>query len=318
MFVTSAPNDPATLYVVEKRGVVELARAGKHAGVFLDIRSKVLDDGERGLLGLAFSPRYAQNHLFYVDYSDLDGNTRVVELSSTDPTHERELLHVEQPFPNHKGGMLAFDKRGRLYVGLGDGGTDPQAQYGDEAGRAQNMNVMLGKILRLDPVEVAVLGVRNPWRFSFDRLTGDLWVADLGTDLYEELDFRSAAQLSTLWNFGWDRFEGTIVYNPNMPLSAGTLVRPLYEYRYGIDGACGIIGGYVYRGSRVPAARGRYFFGDLCTGLVSSLRRDAKGRAADVRQNAGSTHELTSFGENAKGELFAVGLSGRLYQLLPR
>ena len=287
----------------------------------------MLDDGEHGLLGFAFSPSYAQDHAFYVDYTDLNGDTHVARFTSLDgigvPSSEQELLFVKQPFPNHKGGMLAFDKRGRLYVGMGDGGTDPNAvQFADEANRAQNMNVMLGKLLRVDPNapgatwQIAALGLRNPWRYSFDRQTGDLWLADVGTHLFEEVDFIPAGRLDTLANFGWSRFEGRTVYNPSTQLSTGTLTPPLYQYKWGVGQKCGIIGGYVYRGSRVPKARGRYFYGDLCTGGIWSLKRNAKGRVTSVLHVPDSVPNLSSFGEDARGELYAVGLDGRLYRLV--
>jgi glucose/arabinose dehydrogenase len=326
LYVTSAPGDHSTLYIVEQRGTIEIVRDGNRVGTFLDIHSEVLDDGEHGLLGLAFSPNYAQNHLFYVDYSDLNGDTHVSQLTSENgvglPASEHRLLYVQQPFPNHKGGMLAFDNRGRLYVGMGDGGTDPTARFGDQANRAQNINVMLGKLLRIDAGtagatwQIAALGLRNPWRFSFDRQTGDLWLADVGTHLYEEIDFRAARQLDTLANFGWSRFEGTIVYNPAIGISTGTLVRPFYEYTWGINHKCGIIGGYVYRGTRVPKARGRYFFGDLCSGSIWSLKRDPKGRATPAVRTPSVVPQLTSFGEDGNGELYAVSLSGSLYRLV--
>src|SRR5581483_2298879 len=205
VYVTSAPNDASTLYVVEQSGRIVIARGGAPAGTFLDIHSEVLDSGERGLVGFAFSPTYAQDHTFYVDYVATNGDTHVSRFTSDQgvalPSSEQQLLDVQQPFPNHKGGMLAFDKRGRLWVGLGDGGTDDNATYGDQAGRAQNMGVMLGKLLRLDTRQpgatwrIAALGLRNPYRFSFDRQTGDLWLVDVGTHLYEEIDLRTAAQL---------------------------------------------------------------------------------------------------------------------------
>jgi glucose/arabinose dehydrogenase len=327
VYVTSAPDDPATLYVVEQRGTIELARGGKPAGRFLDIRSEVLDEGEHGLLGFAFSPHYADDHTFYVDYTDRNGDTHVSQFTSQDgvgaASSERRLLFVKQPFPNHKGGMLAFDRRGRLYAGMGDGGTDPNAiQYADEANRAQDMNVQLGKLLRTDPSapgaswQIAGLGLRNPWRYSFDRRTGDLWLADVGTHLFEEVDFIPENRLDALANFGWSRFEGRTVYNPSTELSGGTLVRPLYQYKWGVNQKCGIIGGYVYRGTRVPSARGRYFFGDLCNGNVWSLKRDAKGRVTSIVHLPGTVAQLSSFGEDARGELYAVALDGWIYQLV--
>jgi len=325
VYVTSAPGDASTLYVVEQSGRIVIARGGAPADTFLDIHTEVLDSGEQGLVGFAFSPTYAQDHTFYVDYVATNGDTHVSRFTSDQgvalPSSEQQLLDVQQPFPNHKGGMLAFDKRGRIWVGLGDGGTDDNATYGDQAGRAQNMGVMLGKLLRLDTRQpgatwqIAALGLRNPYRFSFDRQTGDLWLVDVGTHLYEEIDLRTAAQLDTLWNFGWDHFEGPVVYNPHMALTAGTLVRPWYSFAWGVRGACATVGGYVYRGKRVPAARGRYFFGDYCSGWIHSLKRDAKGRPADVMRAKGIADGLTSFGEDANGELYAVTSAGDLFGL---
>jgi glucose/arabinose dehydrogenase len=325
VYVTSAPNDATTLYVVEQSGRIVLARGGVPAGTFLDIHSEVLDSGEQGLVGFAFSPAYASDHTFYVDYVATNGDTHISKFTADQgvavPASEQQLLDVQQPFVNHKGGMLAFDKRGRLWAGLGDGGTDDNATYGDQVGRAQNMGVLLGKLLRLDTRtpgatwQIAALGVRNPYRFSFDRQTGDLWLVDPGTHLWEEIDFRTAAQLDTLWNFGWDHFEGPIVYNPHMATTAGTLVRPWYSFQWGIRGACATIGGYVYRGKKVAAARGRYFYGDYCSGWILSLKRDAKGHPSNLLRTKGIAEQLTSFGEDANGELYAVTATGDLYAL---
>ncbi len=323
LYVTSAPNDASTLYVVEQSGRIVMSRGGVPAGTFLDIHSEVRDDGEQGLVGFVFSPAYASDHTFYVDYVATDGDTHISKFTADQgvavPTSEQQLLDVQQPFVNHKGGMLAFDKRGRLWAGLGDGGTDDTATYADQVGRAQNMNVLLGKLLHLDTRtpgatwQIAALGVRNPYRFSFDRQTGDLWLVDPGTHLFEEIDFRTAAQLDTLWNFGWSRFEGPIVYDPHMALTVGTLVKPWYSFRWGKFGACATIGGYVYRGKNVPAARGRYFFGDYCTGWIQSLKRNAKGRPVDLERSNGIAEQLTSFGEDANGELYAVTATGDLW-----
>ena len=264
-------------------------RNGSVAGTFLDIRDKVESDGEHGLLSMAFSPRYAQNHLYYVDYTDLQGNTHVDELSSTDASYTRELLLVQQPYPNHKGGQLEFDRHGFLYVGMGDGGTNPalgDTSVGDPENRAQNPASRLGKLLRIDPSKPGAswqtvgMGLRNPWRFSFDRTTGNLWIGDVGAARYEEIDFRTLGKLGALANYGWSRFEGNALYNPKIALARGAaLVAPTWVYSHS-DGGCGVIGGYVYRGARVPSFRGRYVFGDLCTGIVSSFRVGPKGRAS--------------------------------------
>lgn len=332
-YVTSAPGDPSTLYVVEQGGRIRIVRGGRVTGTFLDIRSKVLFEGEHGLLGLAFHPDYANNHLFYVDYSDVHGDTRVIEYRSVDgvadPASARDLLFVQQPYPNHKGGQLAFDAHGLLYVGMGDGGTNPangDTGIGDPEDRAQNPDSRLGKLLRIDPLqpgaawETVGFGLRNPWRFSFDRRTGNLWIGDVGAATFEEVDFRPAARLGITANYGWSRYEARKTYNPAVTLHAGTeVVFPTWSYHHTFigpgGGDCGVIGGYVYRGARVRAARGRYFFGDLCSGRIWSFRAGPKGRASKVALVRGRVPALSSFGESANGELYALGYRGALYAL---
>ena len=327
--VTSPPGDASTLYVVEQAGTIQMVRDGKLAGTFLDIRNRVrTDDGELGLLSIAFSPGYAQNHLFYVDYTDLQGDTRVVEFAApngvADLASARELLYVDQPYPNHKGGQLLFDAHGLLYVGMGDGGTNPDSgvtSTGDPENRSQSAGSMLGKLLRIDPSkpgaawQVVGMGLRNPWRFAFDRKTGDLWIGDVGAARFEELDFRPKAKIGTLANYGWSRYEGPAVYNPKIAIrNKAQLVKPVLTYRHDAGG-CSIIGGYVYRGSRVPAAQGRYFYGDLCTGTISSFAVGPKGLASTVKTLPGKIRSITSFGEDANGELYAVSIDGFLYAL---
>ncbi len=333
-YVTATPGDAGTLYVVEQRGTVQVVRGGRIAGRFLDIRDRVLDDGERGLLGLAFPPDYARSHLFYVDYNDSSGNTHVTEFRSNgtvaDPGSGRDLLVADQPYPNHKGGQLAFDRKGLLYVGLGDGGTNPDdgpTGIGDPQNRAQNPDSPLGKVLRIDPRQPeaqwqpVAYGLRNPWRFSFDRATGNLWIGDVGAARYEEIDFRPAAVVGSLANYGWSRYEGRASYNPAVALAGGALVWPAWTYPHtylggGIEDDCGVIGGYVYRGTRVPALRGRYVFGDLCSGKIWSFRVGPTGRTSPVRQLQGRVPTLSSFGEDTRGELYALSYQGgSLYAL---
>jgi len=322
-YVTAAPGEPGTLYVVEQPGRIRTVRNGRITGTFLDIRDRVLAEGERGLLSMAFHPRYAQNRLFYIDYTDLAGDTHVLELSAHTPSSERELLFVDQPYPNHNGGQLAFDPAGRLYVGMGDGGTPPDdggASLGDPQNRAQNLDSRLGKLLRIDPLredaqwQIVGLGLRNPWRFSFDRRNGNLWLGDVGAATSEEIDRRPAALIGTLANYGWSRWEGRFVYNRRIALRAGRLVQPVYVYSHGAS-SCGVIGGYVYRGARLPAARGRYFFGDLCTGVTWALKLGTGGLPTGVKDFTGRVPNLSSFGEDGRGELYAVGLDGVLYGL---
>jgi glucose/arabinose dehydrogenase len=328
VYVTSAPGDPATLYVVEQPGTIEIVRGGAVTGTFLDLRDRVKFDGELGLLSLAFDPDYAQNHLFYVDYTDVNDDTHVVQFSSANgvgvPSSARELLFVKQPYPNHKGGQLQFDSQGYLYVGMGDGGTNPAGgdiSTGDPENRAQNPGSRLGKLLRIKPNvpgatwQTVGLGLRNPWRFSFDRQTGDLWLGDVGAGRYEEIDFRPKAKIGTLANYGWSRFEGPAVYNPAVALARkGVLVAPVWTYSHS-GPVCAVVGGYVYRGRNVPAARGRYFFGDYCAGTIWTFKVGPKGRASAFPALLGTVPDLSSFGEDADGELYAVSLDGSLYAL---
>ncbi len=317
--VASTAAEPRRLYVVEQEGRVLYLVNGKPGGVFLDVRKLVSAGGERGLLSIAFHPAYARNHRFYVDYTDRNGDTRVVEYRSRNgralPASARKLLFVKQPFANHNGGQLEFGPDGKLYVGMGDGGSG-----GDPGNRAQNLSVRLGKLLRIDPLRggarwrIAGYGLRNPWRFSFDRSTGDLVIGDVGQSAYEEVDFRRRAQLGSLANYGWNLFEGRSRFRSGAPNSAGELVQPVFVY--GHDAGCSITGGYVYRGRAVPAAAGRYFFGDYCQGTIWSMRI-ANGAAADVRKEPFTVQNLTSFGEDAAGELYAVSGGGRIYRLAP-
>jgi glucose/arabinose dehydrogenase len=324
-YVTTAPDDPSTLYVVERAGRIVTVRDGAVTGTFLDISDRVWSEGEGGLLSVAFHPRYAQNHRFYVDYTDLDRDTHVVEYTTANgvavESSARELLFVEQVYPNHKGGQLAFDRRGLLYVGMGDGGSNPDAPLlNDPDDRAQDPASQLGKLLRLDPLasttwQTIGSGLRNPWRFSFDRQTGDLWLGDVGAGGYEEVNHRPRAKIGTPANFGWSRFEGPAVYNAKIRLRGkGKLTGPVWTYGHQF-GSCSVVGGYVYRGSRLPGARGRYFFADFCSGTIWSFKVGPKGRASRPVNAGFKVPELTSFGESANGELYAVTTNGGLYVL---
>ena len=325
VYLTVAPGDPSTLYVVEQAGRIVAVRNGQIAGTFLDIRDRVKSGGEQGLLSVAFSPKYQQNHLFYIDYTDLNGDTHVAELSSAN-SNTRDLLFVKQPYPNHNGGQLEFDRAGYLYVGMGDGGTGPaDPSPGDPQNHAQNLSSRLGKLLRIDPTragakwQVVGLGLRNPWRFSFDRATGNLWIGDVGAGAYEEIDFRPKAKVATLANYGWPRYEGKVIYptygSQKKLLHQGTLVWPVWTYNHDF-GTCAVTGGYVYRGSLVPSARGKYFFGDFCSGTLWYFTVGANGRASSNSPIINNTvPNLSSFGEDGHGELYAVSLDGSLYEL---
>jgi glucose/arabinose dehydrogenase len=315
--IASNKAEPRRLYVVEQVGRIRYFVNGKLGGTFLDIRDRVVSGGEQGLLSVAFHPQYARNHRFYVNYTDKSGNTRVVEFRSRNgrgiKSTARQLLFVRQPYANHNGGELQFDSGRRLYVGMGDGGSG-----GDPGNRAQNMNERLGKLLRIDPLrhgatwQIVGLGLRNPWRFSFDRANGDLYIGDVGQGSWEEIDFRPSAAISTLANYGWKVFEGRARFS-NTALGNGQLVAPVYVYSHA-ESNCSVTGGYVYRGPAVAAAVGRYFFGDYCSGIVWSLRMQ-DGSAVDVRREPFHVSTLTTFGEDAAGELYLGTGSGRIFRL---
>lgn len=317
-YVTSAPGDPDTLYVVEQSGTIRIVRNGKIAGTFLDIRSLVVSGGEQGLLSMAFSPHYASDHLFYVSYTDVDGDSRVVRYRSVNGvgvhSSARILLRVNQPYANHNGGLLMFDKRGYLYFGLGDGGSG-----GDPQQHAQNVRSRLGKLLRSQSKSPGTrwktvgLGLRNPWRFSFDSANDNLWVGDVGQDRYEEIDFRRAPKLDKLANYGWSRYEGYSVYDASHRYAtAHAKVSPVIVYSHARG--CSVTGGFVYRGKTVRAARGHYFYGDYCAGTVWSFRVGKHGRAS-AAVVSGHVPSLSSFGVDGNAELYATSLDGMLYKL---
>jgi glucose/arabinose dehydrogenase len=310
-------SEPGRLYVVEQEGrIVVLENGRARATPFLDIRDRISSGGERGLLSVAFHPNYAQNRRFYVNFTDGNGDTRVVEMRSNGERAlletAREVLFVDQPYANHNGGLVVFGPDGKLYVGMGDGGAG-----GDPENRAQNLGTLLGKLVTINvdrpgaKPQIAASGLRNPWRFSFDRATGDLWIGDVGQSSWEEIDFTPRAQLPGLENYGWDVYEGRASFERKRP-SRGTLVFPVHVY--GRGQGCTVIGGFVYRGSAVPAARGRYFFGDLCEGTIWSLRR-VGGKVRQLRREPFRVPSLASFGEDASGELYLVSLEGAVFRL---
>jgi len=315
--IASTSAEPRRLYAVEQVGRIRYFVNGKLGGTFLDIRDRIVSGGEQGLLSVAFHPAYARNHRFYVNYTDRSGNTRVVEFRSRNgrgvKSTARQLLFVRQPFANHNGGQLQFDSNGLLYVGMGDGGS-----AGDPGNRAQNISQRLGKLLRIDPLrggaqwQIVGLGLRNPWRFSFDRANGDLYIGDVGQGDWEEIDYRPRAQISSLANYGWRVFEGRARFS-DTALGPGQLVAPVEVYSHD-SGGCSVTGGYVYRGRAVGGASGRYFYGDYCSGIVWSLRVQ-DGRAADTRREPFRVSSLTSFGEDAAGELYFATGNGRIFKL---
>ncbi|HEX2496478.1 MAG TPA: PQQ-dependent sugar dehydrogenase [Gaiellaceae bacterium] len=317
---------PGRLYVVQQNGLVRLVVGGRlRKAPFLDLRRRVSVGGEQGLLALAFHPQYRRNRLLYVHYSGLPNVTRVVEYRANRAgtaaltRSARPIFSLRQPGAEHKGGELTFGPDGELYLGLGDGEC-----CDDPTNRAQDLGQLFGKLVRFDvgarparPPEIVGYGLRNPWRLSFDRETGDLYVADVGAGLFEEVDYRPRAELDELVNYGWDVWEARATKEDKPRNPTGRLVFPVHAYphvnRRGCSGS--ITGGYVYRGSAVPAARGRYFFGDYCGGEVWSLRME-NGAAVDVRREAGRFRGLTTFGEDARGELYAATQGGGVYKLI--
>jgi glucose/arabinose dehydrogenase len=323
VFATAAPGEPDRLYVVEQGGRIRILERNDDEltlldEVFLDISDRVSRGNEQGLLSAVFHPDHVSNGLFYVNYTDLAGDTHVLELrdfgAESEPVEVRELLDVPQPYSNHNGGQLAFGPDGLLYVGMGDGGSS-----GDPENRAQDLSSRLGKMLRIDvdqpgaEWEKFAYGLRNPWRFSFDRVTGDLWIGDVGQQKQEEIDRVSAPDLSKEFNFGWDVYEGSDMHEDKPLTPGGILVEPLTEYSH--DLGCSVTGGYVYRGETVrEQAWGRYFYGDYCSGRIWSLARSdgevtRRGHPFQVRN-------LTSFAEDLAGELYALSRDGVIYQVV--
>ncbi|HXV56309.1 MAG TPA: PQQ-dependent sugar dehydrogenase [Gaiellaceae bacterium] len=315
--------DPGgTLYVVEQEGQIWKRRDGVRR-LFLDIRNIVSCCGERGLLGLAFDPGYATNDLVYVNFTNNRGDTRIVRYRTNDAHTRvlegtrRTLLRLDQPDSNHNGGRLAFGPNGRLYTGTGDGGGSC-----DPAGRAQNLRSRLGKLLSIDPRaldrgwRIEGYGLRNPWGVSFDRKTGRLYVADVGQSRREEVNTRSQSRLGgTRENYLWDVYEGrergTCTHGGLR--GGGTRVFPISVYSHSVG--CSITGGHAYRG-RALASQGWYYFGDYCTGRIWRLLvRD--GKLVRGRRLALDTeHNITSFGESRRGELFLTTRDGEVFRLV--
>jgi len=310
VLATQAPGEPGRVYVVEQPGRIRIVERGKvKPGAFLDVRALVAYGGEQGLLGLAFSPSYARDHTFYVNYTSRpDGATKVVRYRSRNgravPGSAQQILRIAQPYANHNGGNIVFGPDGWLWVGMGDGGSG-----GDPENRAQNPDSLLGKMLRLDvkqanpTPEIFALGLRNPWRFSFDRRTKDLWIGDVGQSAIEEIDHLPRGTTGLI-NFGWDVYEGTSKYE-DKALGPGKLVQPVAQYTH--DDGCSVTGGYVYRGNAVPALRGRYVFGDYCSGTIWSM----PATGGSLRVEPVKVPQLTSFGQSLNGnQLYVISQSG--------
>jgi len=334
------------LFVVEQAGRIRIVKGGTLlATPFLDIRSKVSDGGERGLLGLAFHPAFATNGRFYVFYTRRDGDLVISQfsVSPTDPdqasTTEKVILRIEHSrYPNHNGGQLAFGPDGYLYIATGDGGG-----AGDPLENAQDRRSRLGKLLRIDvdrttatrnyaipssnPYatstvyrrEIWSYGLRNPWRFSFDRSTGDLWIGDVGQGRYEEVDRgRRASGGGRGVNFGWDVMEGRHCYEPASGCNTSGKRPPLAEYRHAVTGVdnCSITGGYVYRGTSYPDMRGGYFFGDFCSGRIWSVVANGSTSQAEALE-LDSPARISAFGQDDAGELYLADYAtGTIYRLV--
>jgi glucose/arabinose dehydrogenase len=312
VFVTGAKGETGRLYVVEQTGRIVVLRNGRRGGTFLDIRRLVTAGGEQGLLGFAFHPRYPQVKKAYVQYTARNGSTQVMEyrVASGRMTGPRRLFSSADPYGNHNGGMLAFGRDGRLYFTMGDGGA-----AGDPENRSQNPRSLFGKLLSINvatkALRIEAYGLRNAWRFSFDRANGDLYVADVGQNAIEEVNYLPA-RFSGTPNFGWDVYEGRSSFE-RKPLGPGKLVQPVAQYTHA--NGCSVTGGYVYRGSN-RSLRGRYLYGDYCSGIVWSFKI-AKGKATGLRRERFRVERLTSFGEDAAGELYAVSHGGTIYRLTP-
>lgn len=334
------PND-TLIYVVEQAG--KIRRVSKDGQIlpidYADITSKVLSGGERGLLGIAFHPDYSNNGYLYVNYTRKpDGNTVISRFQKggsisdvIDPTTEKILLVVPQPFSNHNGGQIQFGPDGYLYIGMGDGGSG-----GDPNNNSQNKKSFLGKMLRIDvnngdpygipPTnpfatnpdylpEIWALGVRNPWRFTFDRQAGDMWIADVGQDEYEEIDFQAAGDV-TGHNYGWRCYEGNEPYNTNGCGAQSEYTFPISVITHS-GGNCSVTGGFVYRGSKNPGLKDKYIFTDYCSGNIWAITNNGGGsftRNDITQENAKIKNALVSFAEDLDGEIYLLG-SGRIYKI---
>jgi len=311
----------ARLFVLEQPGVIKIIADGKVLPTpFLDIQSIVNSSAnERGLLGLAFHPKFNDNKIFFVHYSDLKGDTAIARYKASgdanraDPNSGVIILQITQPASNHNGGHLVFAPDGLLYIGMGDGGGQ-----GDPRGNAQSNASLLGKMLRLNvdtpnsKPEIWAKGLRNPWRYSFDRLTGDLFIGDVGQNVWEEIDYVKAPMPKAILNFGWNIMEGNHVYKS--AATADTLIAPIAEYDHGASGGCSVTGGYVYRGKEIPELNGSYFYGDYCTGFVWMLKQTQGKWQNDLFLR--TPFRISSFGEDVNGELYLVDHGGAVYKLV--
>jgi glucose/arabinose dehydrogenase len=338
LYLTAPDGDPR-LFIVEKGGRIRIVKDGSLLPIpFLDISAHVSTGAEQGLLGLAFHPEYATNGRFFVHYTDPAGDTRVsgfrvsADPDVADPASEVSILAEDQPFPNHNGGQVLFGSDGYLYIMLGDGGS-----AGDPGGRGQSLADLLGSILRVEPIdaggytippdnpfvsnaaarpEIWSFGLRNPWRATFDPATGDLYIADVGEQQWEEVNVSTAADGAGKGrNFGWSIMEGPECLRES-PCEQGTLEFPVFSYAH--DAGCSITGGFVYRGTAIPELQGHYFYSDFCRGWVRSFRFE-NGTAVDQFQwpTLAPGGGVPSFGRDATGELYVMNTGGEVFKIVP-
>jgi glucose/arabinose dehydrogenase len=331
-YLTHAGDGSGLIYVLEQPGRIRVIRAGVLLDKpFLDLEKGVGSSGnEQGLLGLAFAPDFKTSARFFVNYTDQAGDTIVAgffaapDHLSADAGSEWRVLKIDQPYGNHNGGDIKFGPDGMLYIGMGDGGS-----AGDPENRAQNPESMLGKMLRIDVAQSSAadpyaippgnpafgeeslpelwsIGLRNPWRFSFDRATGALFIADVGQNKIEEINQQPRGRAGD--NYGWKLREGTQSYSGE---NADYLIKPIAEYEHGDDG-CSVTGGYVYRGALLAAMQGTYLYGDYCSGKIWQLRQN--GARWDNRELFDTDHQITSFGEDEAGELYVLARDGAVYR----
>jgi glucose/arabinose dehydrogenase len=336
LYMLDANDDSGRMFIVEKTGLILIFKDGTlNETPFLDISGQISSSSEQGLLSMALHPDFKSNGEFFIDYTDVNGDSQIERWhvgadtpDIADPTSAEPILSVDQPYANHNGGLVLFGPDGYLYIGFGDGGSQ-----GDPNGNGQNLGVLLGKILRIDvdrtegdlpygipednpfagPTdarpEIWAYGLRNPWRFSFDRETRDLIIGDVGGGLWEEVDVDPAGTGGL--NFGWVLMEGPDCRDQAACDQAG-ISPPIFAYTHD-EGGCSITGGYVYRGTEIPALSGAYLAGDYCSGLVWAI--DPQSGEASAPAETGLS--ISSFAEDAQGELYLIDLNGAIYKIVP-
>jgi len=358
LYVTNYANDNELLLVIEQEGIIRIIKENNITKTpFLDISDRVHQPlypaDEMGMLGIVFDPNFNENHFFYINYVNKDSYSIISRFKVNgklgNPESEEILIKLKQPYPNHNGGSIEFGPDGYLYIGFGDGGSS-----GDPENRAQNLSNLFGKILRIDvstekgykiPIdnpfynldtakkEIWSYGLRNPWRFTFDKKTGDMYIGDVGQWDWEEINYQLSDNKGGL-NFGWNILEGNHCYKEHKLCESKNVTFPIFEYPHDANylktligwaqkdvNGCSVTGGYVYRGKNKPKLYGRYFFGDYCTGKVWSLKNNDGD--IDIKEHTNELLEtmnkkqfyLSSFGEDEEGELYLIDYSGDLYSI---